>query len=67
MLKYLNLSALGRFEVLIRGLSPDHSLAAGQTEIIKIVSIAYKDGLPEIIGVRDSEDYTKVIISIVLR
>ena len=64
-----NVSALGRFEVLIRDLSTDHSLVPGQAESIRIVSMAYTNGLPEIVGVRDSEDedYTKVIISMILR
>ena len=68
MLKSLNVSALGRFKVQIRNLPPDHSLTVGQAETIRIVSVAYDEGLPEIIGVRDSdrEDLNQVIIIIVL-
>ena len=51
MLKSLNVSALGRFKVQIRNLPPDHSLTVGQAETIRIVSVAYDEGLPEIIGV----------------
>ena len=65
----LNVSALGRFKVVIKGLAPGHSLTAGQAETIRIVSIAYKEGSPEIIGVRDcdSGEYQQVIFTTVFR
>ena len=46
-----NVSALSRFKVLIRDLSEDSSVMAGQALTIRIVSVAYVEGLPEIIGV----------------
>ena len=64
MFKSLNVSALGTFKVQIRNLPPDHSLTVGQAETIRIVSVAYDEGLPEIIGVRvrdiDREDLNQV-------
>ena len=47
----LNVSALGRFKVVIRGLAPSHSLTTGQAETITIVLVAYNGGSPEIIRV----------------
>ena len=59
MFKSLNVSALGRFKVYIRGLCPG-TLDVGQAETIRIVSVAYRDGLPEIIGVRANEENNTV-------
>ena len=44
-------SALGTFKVHIQDIPADSPLEVGQALTIKIVSVAYREGLPEIIGV----------------
>ena len=47
---------------IAKDLKASHPLEAGQALTIRIVSVAYTGGLPEIIGVCAPEDSNQVII-----
>ena len=53
---------LGTFKVHIQDV-PRNSLEEGQALTIRIVSVAYKEGLPEILGVSDNltEDFNQEV------
>ena len=45
-----NVSALRNFNVVIQNLPADSNLEAGMSVAVRIVSLAYSEGVPEIIG-----------------
>ena len=62
MFQPLHVSAHGGFKGLIKDLKASHPLEAGQALTIRIVSVAFTGGLPEIIGVCAPEDSNQVIV-----